>query len=186
MHFSVFSVFSVYSVVELRSSYSRDGPLLNSKPIVVGLISDTHGQLRPEISRLFAGVDLIVHAGDVGGGAVLRELAIIAPVLAVSGNVDNRQDAGLPRERLIPVGGVTLHVSHGDELGRPTPGLLLATYDADVIVYGHTHRQLVLRDGERVVVNPGAAGPQRFKLTPSIAKLLVRDRHAEVEFIALG
>jgi len=152
----------------------------------IGLISDTHGQLRSEISHLFKGVDLIVHAGDVGGAAVLRDLGIIAPVLAVSGNIDARQDPSLPRERLIPIGGLTLHVSHGDELGRPTPERLLATYDADVIVYGHTHRPLFLRDRGRVVVNPGAAGPRRFNLTPGIAKLVVQDRVAHVELIALS
>jgi putative phosphoesterase len=157
-----------------------------TKRIVVGLISDTHGQLRPEISHLFKGVDLIVHAGDVGGGAVLRDLARIAPVLAVAGNVDDRQDPSLPRERLIPIGPLTLHVSHGDELGRPTPERLLATYDAEIIVYGHTHRPRVLRDRGRVVVNPGAAGPRRFDLTPSIAKLVVQDGSADVELIALN
>jgi putative phosphoesterase len=157
-----------------------------TKPVVVGLISDTHGQLRPEISDLFKGVDLIVHAGDVGGAAVLRDLGMIAPVLAVSGNMDDRQAPLLPRERLIPIGSLTLHVSHGDELGRPTPTLLLATYDAEVIVYGHTHRPLLLRERGRVVVNPGAAGPRRFNLTPSIAKLVVQDRFADVELIALS
>jgi len=157
-----------------------------AEPFVVGLISDTHGHLRPEIPILFKGVDLIVHAGDVGGGDVLRGLAVIAPVLAVSGNVDNRQDAALPRERWIPIGGLTLHVSHGDELGRPTPALLFATYDAELIVYGHTHRQLLRRERGRLVVNPGAAGPRRFNLAPSIAKLVVQDRLADVEFIALS
>jgi uncharacterized protein len=157
-----------------------------SKPLVVGLISDTHGQLRPEISHVFKGVDFIVHAGDVGGGAVLRDLAIIAPVLAVSGNIDDRQDPSLPRERFIPIGPLTLHLSHGDELGRPTPERLLARYDAEVIVYGHTHRPLLRRDGGRVVVNPGAAGPRRFNLTPSVAKLVVQDRFADVELITVS
>jgi uncharacterized protein len=133
----------------------------SSKPVVVGLISDTHGQLRPQVPSLFKGVDLIVHAGDVGGGGaksvVLRALAIIAPVLAVSGNVDSRDDPELPRERLIQIGGLTLHVSHGDELGRPTPALLFATYDAELSINGHTHRQL----------------------------LVVQDRLADVEFIPL-
>jgi uncharacterized protein len=156
------------------------------KPVVVGLISDTHGLFRPEISRLFSGVDLIVHAGDVGGGGVLRDLAIIAPVVAVSGNIDDRHDPSLPRERSIPIGGLVVHVSHGDELGRPTPERLLATYGAEVIVYGHTHRPLLLRDGGRVVVNPGAAGPRRFNVTPGIAKLVVQDRFADVELIALS
>jgi putative phosphoesterase len=153
--------------------------------IVVGLISDTHGQLRPEISRLFKGVHFIVHAGDVGG-VVLAGLSTIAPVLAVSGNTDDRADPLLPRQRLIPLGPLSLHVSHGDELGRPTPERLLAAYEAEVIVYGHTHRPLLLRDGARLVVNPGAAGPRRFDLKPSVAKLVVKDRFADVELITLS
>jgi putative phosphoesterase len=155
-------------------------------PVIVGLVSDTHGLWRPDIARVFDGVDLIVHAGDVGGSVVLRELERIAPVEAVSGNVDDRHDPMLPRERTIPIGPLTLHVSHGDELGRPRPDLLMARYAADVIVYGHTHRALVVRDEMgRVVVNPGAAGPKRFDLRPSVARLLVQGCTVEVEVIAL-
>jgi uncharacterized protein len=155
--------------------------------MVVGLIADTHGQLRSGVARAFERVDLIVHAGDVGAVAVLVELARLAPVLAVSGNVDDRTDPRLPRQRTIQVGRLTLHVSHGDEVGRPTPELLTAKYDADVIVYGHTHRALVRRtDGGRLVVNPGAAGPRRFDIVPSVARLVVRDRAADVEVIPLS
>jgi uncharacterized protein len=154
--------------------------------IVVGVISDTHGLVRPALASVFEGVDLIVHAGDVGGGAVLKALQAIAPVEAVSGNVDDRHDPMLPRERSIPLGGLILHVSHGDELGRPTPELLLARYAADIIVYGHTHQQRSVRAGNRLVVNPGAAGPRRFNVQPSVARLTVQDAHAEVEFIAVG
>ena len=149
----------------------------------IGLISDTHGQFRDTIPAIFAGVDCIVHAGDVGNHAVLTSLRTLAPVEAVSGNVDDRKDPELPRERTIPVGGVTLHVSHGDELGRPTPSLLLARYAADILIFGHTHRALQYRgeDG-RLVVNPGAAGPRLFDLRPSVAILTVADRGVHVEF----
>jgi putative phosphoesterase len=153
---------------------------------VVGLIADTHGQLRSDVARHFEGVELIVHAGDVGGAAVLRGLEQVAPVLAVSGNVDDPDDPALPRERSVPVGSLMLHVSHGDELGRPTPRELLVRYDADLIVFGHTHRAVVVRDSGRIVVNPGAAGPRRFNLMPSIAKVTIRDRHADVEIIPLA
>jgi len=153
---------------------------------VIGLISDTHGRVRPQLVQVFAGVDRIVHAGDVGGTDVLRALAAIAPLAAVSGNVDDRNDPALPRARTLPLGGLTLHVSHGDELGSPTPDALLARYDADILVYGHTHRALVFRapDG-RVVVNPGSAGPQRFNLTPSVAVLEVADGRIDVRLIDL-
>jgi len=153
---------------------------------VIGLISDTHGLFRPEIARIFSGVAVIVHAGDVGGHDVRARLEAIAPLEAVSGNVDDRFDPQLPRERTLPVGELTLHVSHGDELGSPTPERLLARYGADILVYGHTHRALVVRtEGNRLVVNPGAAGPRRFHLEPSVALLTVSGRSADVRIIPL-
>ena len=153
----------------------------------IGLVSDTHGRVRPQLAELFAGVNCIVHAGDVGDRAVLRALAAIAPLEAVSGNVDDRHDPSLPRARTLPVGGLTLHVSHGDELGSPTPDALLARYGGDILVYGHTHRALLFRapDG-RVVVNPGSAGPPRFRLKPSVAILTVEDGQVDVRFIDLA
>lgn len=154
--------------------------------MLIGLISDTHGRVRPQLSEAFAGVGCIVHAGDVGDHAVLRALAAIAPVEAVSGNVDDRHDPSLPRSRSLPVGGLTLHVSHGDELGSPTPDALLARYTSDILVYGHTHRALLFRaPNGRVVINPGAAGPARFNLKPSVAILAVHDRNVDVQFIDL-
>jgi uncharacterized protein len=154
--------------------------------MIIGLISDTHGQLRSQVPTVLAGVELIVHAGDVGPGPVLTQLMAIAPVEAVSGNVDDRHDPLLPRARTIPVGDLTLHVSHGDELGSPTPEALLARYAAEIIVYGHTHRPLLVRaeDG-RVVVNPGAAGPRRFNLQPSVALMTVTGRDVAIEFVTL-
>jgi len=159
---------------------------MTSSRVVVGLISDTHGQFRPQVTAAFAGVDLIVHAGDVGGPSVLAALRAIAPVNAVSGNVDDRHDPNLPRTLSLPIGALTLHVSHGDEIGSPKPELLLAHYAADIIVYGHTHRALMVRsDDGRLVVNPGAAGPRRFNLAPSVAILTVEGREARLEFVTL-
>jgi len=155
--------------------------------LVIGLIADTHGLLRPEIARVFSDVNLIVHAGDVGGHEVLRGLQAIAPVEAVSGNVDDPFDPMLPRERSLPVQGLLLHVSHGNEVGQPTPERLLARYGADILVYGHTHKALVFRDDRgRLVVNPGAAGPRRFKVEPTVARLTVLDNNAEVEIVRLA
>ena len=155
--------------------------------VVIGLIADTHGLWRPEIAGIFATVDLIVHAGDVGGHEILRHLNAIAPTEAVSGNVDDRFDPALPRERSLPVGNLTLHVSHGDELGHPTAERLLTRYAADILVYGHTHKAQVVRDDNgRLVVNPGAAGPRRFNLEPSVALLTVSGRTADVRIITLS
>ena len=153
--------------------------------VVVGLISDTHGLLRPTVHEALAGVELILHAGDVGGDEILDELALIAPVHAVYGNTDPPGDPRLADAIDREIGGVTVHVSHGHELGRPTPEGLLARYAADVIVYGHTHRQLVARAGGRLVVNPGAAGQRRFELVPSVARLTLRDGAADVEIVEL-
>lgn len=153
---------------------------------VIGLISDTHDLLRPGVHQALAGVELILHAGDVGEDDILDELELIAPVRAVYGNTDAPGRARLEEELSLTVGGITIHVSHGHELGRPTPQGLLERYTEDVLVYGHTHRQLVTRVGGRLVVNPGAAGPRRFDLLPSAARLTIRGGTAEVEVVALG
>ena len=153
---------------------------------VVGLISDTHGMLRASVHDALAGVELILHAGDVGGDAILDELEIIAPVLAVYGNTDAPIDPRLAASIDREIGGVRVHVSHGHELGSPTPEKLLERYSADVIVYGHTHKQLVVRADGRLVVNPGAAGARRFKLEPSVARLTIAGGRAEVELVPLG
>ncbi len=152
---------------------------------VVGLISDTHGLLRPDVFTALAGVDLILHAGDVGGDDILDELSAIAPVHAVFGNTD---PVGHPRlgERIDrDLGGVSIHVSHGHEVGSPTPEKLLAAYEADVIIYGHTHKGLISRQGERLVINPGAAGPRRFHLLPSVGLLRIHNGRADAELVSL-
>jgi putative phosphoesterase len=153
----------------------------------VGLVSDTHGLFRPEIATVLKGVERILHAGDVGAANVLDELAKIAPVEAVFGNVDDRHDPALAPERSIVVAGVTIHVSHGHELGRPTPELVLARYAGDVVVFGHTHRAVTQRDARgRLAINPGAAGPRRFDLRPSVARLTLDAGRAEAEIIWLA
>jgi len=155
----------------------------------VGLISDTHGLFRPSIGAVFAGVRLIVHAGDVGAAAVLDQLSSIAPTEAVFGNVDDARNPALAPSRTIPVGGLTLHVSHGHEFGSPNPAKLASAYAADIIVFGHTHRAIVASErhkGRRVlVVNPGAAGPRRFDLRPSVAILTVAGGRAEAQIVEI-
>jgi len=153
--------------------------------VIVGLIADTHGLLRPEVFPALEGVELILHAGDVGGLGLLVELGAIAPVHAVYGNTDTPGDPNLRAEVVLDVGGLTVHVSHGHELGSPTPERLLERYSADVIVFGHTHKPLVVRAGSRLVVNPGAAGPRRFKLKPSVARMTLQNGRADVEIVEL-
>lgn len=153
--------------------------------ILVGLISDTHGLVRPEVFPALEGVELILHAGDVGEG-VLEELNAIAPVHAVYGNTDPAGFPGLEEALELDLGGVSVHVSHGHEVGSPDPEKLLAAYSADVIVYGHTHKQLVVNVEGRWVINPGAAGAQRFKLKPSVARMTIAGGNVGVDLVALG
>ena len=152
---------------------------------VIGVISDTHGLLRSDVHTALAGVELILHAGDVGGQDILMELGLIAPVRAVYGNTDPVGEPGLAAAVDVTIDDVTIHVSHGHEVGSPTPAKLLERYAADVIVYGHTHRPLVTRAGGRLVLNPGAAGPRRFDLMPSVARLTIAGGRAEADIIAL-
>ncbi|HEU6451575.1 MAG TPA: metallophosphoesterase family protein [Gemmatimonadaceae bacterium] len=153
---------------------------------LIGLVSDTHGLVRPELHDALEGVELILHAGDVGGDDVLDELATIAPVEAVYGNTDAPGRPRLAQAIVRSVGDLRVHVSHGHELGSPTPARLLAAYPAEVLVYGHTHRPLVTRAEGRLVVNPGAAGPRRFDIQPSVALLSIDGDSAEAKIITLA
>lgn len=153
---------------------------------MIGLISDTHGLVRPEVFAALAGVSQIFHAGDVGPPEVLTELATIAPIRAVYGNTDAPGRPDLEERIDVTIGGVRILVTHGHELGSPNPNTLVKMYpEAKVIVYGHTHRQMLTKAARLVVVNPGAAGPQRFKLMPSVAKLYIRNGQADAEIIPL-
>jgi len=154
--------------------------------MVIGLISDTHGLVRPECFTALDGVEVIFHAGDVGGREVLTILAKIAAVQAVFGNTDPPGDPSLSAHFAETIEGVTVHVSHGHEVGIPTPEKLLKRYDADVLVYGHSHKPLIVQAGSRLVVNPGAAGPRRFHLQPSVARLTIRDGRASAEIVWLA
>ena len=153
--------------------------------MLIGLVSDTHGLVRPELHTALAGVELILHAGDVGGDDVLDELGHIAPVLAVYGNTDMPGDPSLAASIDQTFDDVSVHVSHGHEVGSPTPEKLLARYPAQVIVYGHTHKQLVSHADGRLVVNPGAAGARRFNLEPSVALLQLDGERVAVEIVEL-
>jgi uncharacterized protein len=153
--------------------------------MIIGLISDTHSLVRPEVFDALKDVELILHAGDVGGRNVLDELGAIAPVRAVFGNTDIPGDPHLDAAIDLFVDGVSIHVSHGHELGTPTPARLLERYTADVIVYGHTHRALSERAGSRLVINPGAAGPRRFNVKPSVARMTIAASKSDVEIVWL-
>ena len=137
----------------------------------VGILSDTHGQLRPEVFAAFERVDHILHGGDVGKVEVLIDLETIAPVTAVYGNTDGAAlRSRLPQVATLQLDGFEIVVTHGDLFGSPTPEALVEAFpDAEIIVYGHTHKPLLQLIHKTVtVMNPGAAGPARFDLKPSV------------------
>ena len=140
----------------------------------LGVISDTHGLLRPEVFEAFAEVDHILHAGDVGRADLLTELEALAPVTAVYGNTDGMElRQRLPQVATLRLDGFDIVVTHGDQFGSPTPAALNDAFpDAQILVYGHTHRPLLtLVDVVVTVMNPGGAGARRFNLPPSVGIL---------------
>lgn len=137
----------------------------------IGVIADTHGLLRDAVFEVFARVDRILHAGDIGPADLLTELEALAPVTAVFGNTDGPEiRRRCPQVARLELDGLSVAVTHGDQLGSPNPATLHRAFpDADVIVYGHTHRPLLeLVDRTVTVMNPGAAGPRRFDVLPSV------------------
>jgi uncharacterized protein len=140
----------------------------------LGVISDTHGLLRPEVFEVFREVDHILHGGDVGRPDILTELETIAPVTAVYGNTDGWDlRAQLPQVATVELDGFEIVVTHGDQFGAPTPESVQAAFPtAEIIVFGHTHRPiLTLVDTVVTVMNPGGAGPRRFNLPASVGIL---------------
>ncbi len=141
----------------------------------VGLISDTHGLLRPEVWDHFADVEHILHAGDVGPLSILTELKTIAPVTAVWGNTDDWNIRGhVPEIAHTEIGGVQVVVLHGHQLGSPTAAKAAAAFpDVGLVLFGHSHRPVIERVGSVLAVNPGSAGPPRFggPVTLAIADL---------------
>ena len=137
----------------------------------LGVISDTHGLLRPQVLDVFRAVDHILHGGDVGKREILIELQALAPVTAVYGNTDGLELRQLlPRVAQVRLDGFDIVVTHGDQSETTTPANLHAAFpDADIIVYGHTHKPLLqLVDRTVTVMNPGSAGPRRFDLPISV------------------
>lgn len=149
---------------------------------LVGLISDTHGLLRPEAVRALQGSDLIIHAGDVGREAVLTALRRVAPVTAVRGNVDTAAWAhNLPRTEAVEIEQVWVYVIHDVN----TLDLVPEVAGFKVVVSGHSHRPSIHERHGVIFVNPGSAGPRRFSLPVSLARMVVQDASVKVELVAL-
>lgn len=137
----------------------------------LGIISDTHGLLRPEVFKAFSKVDYILHAGDVGSVDILTELEALAPLYAVWGNTDGPElRRVLPEVVQMRLEGFDFLVVHGHQLGSPTPEALHERWpDAEIIIYGHTHMPILETVDQVVtVMNPGGAGARRFDLPASV------------------
>jgi len=148
----------------------------------VGVISDTHGLLRPEALRALRGSDVVVHAGDIGGAEILDALRAIAPVLAVRGNNDREPWArSLPVEVALDLGGVPVAIVH--DLNTLTPA---AAEGAAVVVCGHSHQPRKEVVGGVLYFNPGSAGPRRFHLPISVGRLDVVGGRVRATLIDLG
>ncbi len=148
----------------------------------LGVISDTHGLLRPQAVEALKGVSLIIHAGDIGSPEVLENLEKIAPVRAVRGNTDRGEWArDLPVTEVVEVGGVQLYVLHD----LHTLDLEPQTAGFAAVIFGHSHRPHLERKNGVLYLNPGSAGPRRFTLPVTLAILQVQDKSLQAEFVSL-
>jgi len=149
---------------------------------VLGLISDTHGLLRPEALAALDGCECIIHAGDVGELDVLKRLRLVAPVVAVRGNVDGGNlGRTLPTTATVDFAGHRIHVIHiiGDLDQASLPA------EVSAVVYGHSHKPSIEDRNGVLYVNPGAAGPRRFKLPVSVATMRVDDGRLVAQIVEL-
>jgi uncharacterized protein len=164
------------------SSADSSHSLAETEARLVGLISDTHGLLRPEAEKALAGCDLILHAGDVGDPAILDRLRSIAPVIAVRGNIDVAPwAAGLPLSATVPVGEHRIHMLHSLQDLKLDPQAAGFAF----VISGHSHQPgETERSGVRYI-NPGSAGPRRFRLPVTVARLHIQERPPRLKFIEL-
>jgi uncharacterized protein len=149
---------------------------------IVGLISDTHGILRSEALTALRGSDLIIHAGDVGDPEILDQLGAIAPVVAVRGNIDKAGWASrLQMTAVVEAGPAVIYVLHdiGDLDLDP------ASADFDIVVSGHSHKPSKNSRSGVLYINPGSAGPRRFKLPVTVARITLSQKPWMVDFIDL-
>lgn len=153
--------------------------MINKK---IGVISDTHRFLRSEISEIFKDVDLIIHAGDVGGIQVLEELKAIAPVVAVRGNVDKDDLAEkLASWEIVEVGNKSIYVIHNIDMMDIEP----KDANIDIVIFGHSHKAAEKIIEGVLYLNPGSAGPKRFYLPITAAILQIEDNNVTTNFVNL-
>jgi uncharacterized protein len=163
--------------------------LIRRKGMKIGVITDTHGLYDPAVARYFVAAEEILHAGDIGGKNVIRCLQRLAPVTAVSGNVDDYEASGFPRRRLLRRAGLKIALCHVlYDKGKMTPQAeaWLDREQPDVCVFGHSHRPMIGRHGRTILFNPGSAGPRRFSLPRGIGMLTIKARRITPRLVRLG
>ncbi len=149
---------------------------------VIGIISDTHGLLRNEVIRALNGVDVIIHAGDIGNQDILEELSKITRVVSVRGNADKGEWAEkFPQTQYMQYDGLKFYIIHNIK----EIDIDLKTTDINIVIYGHSHKSSEKRKNGMIYINPGSAGPKRFNLPISLAILKKDEMEVEVEFIYL-
>ena len=150
-------------------------------PCRIGVISDTHGLVRPQALQVLRGSDLIIHAGDVGKPEVLEELRSLAPVAAVRGNVDRGGWAGdLPEERTVEACGARIHVVHDLKALASEPE------GCRMVISGHSHRPSIQRRDGVIYLNPGSAGPRRFTLPVAVATIRLSGQSLRPRLVELA
>lgn len=158
-----------------------------AQKLTVGVVSDTHGLLRPEALAALAGSDVILHAGDIGAAEVLAGLGALAPVIAVRGNVDGGWARMLPERRLLDLGGASVLLLHDRALVGPQPFREAGRRGGErVIVFGHSHQPLAEREDEVLWFNPGSCGPRRFRLPVSLGRLVIEGGRVRRRLIRLA
>jgi putative phosphoesterase len=148
---------------------------------LIGVISDTHGLLRPEAIEALCGAEHIIHAGDIGAAEILEKLATIAPVTAIRGNVDTAWASRLPETEVLETGGISIYVLH--DLAQLDLKPEAAGFE--VVISGHSHVPTQETKNGVLYLNPGSAGPRRFKLPVSVARLVIREGKITAEILSL-
>jgi len=155
---------------------------MSGRTVILGVISDTHGLLRPEAVEALRGSDRILHAGDVGAPEILKALVEIAPVTAIRGNVDTDARArALPKTEVVNAGGVSIYILH--DLAQLDMKLGAAGFR--VVVYGHSHQPKIEEKNGVLYFNPGSAGPRRFNLPVSVGRLTIEAGKVRAELLEL-
>ena len=167
---------------EFEMNMNSEREPMTEKPLTIGVISDTHGLLRPEAVEALRGCDRILHAGDVGGFEILEALGKLAPVTAIRGNIDTSSWArALPATEVVEVAGISIYMLHDLrqlDLKPEAAGL-------HVVVYGHSHQPRIEEKNVVLYFNPGSAGPRRFHLPVSVGRLTIDAGKVRAELVEL-